>query len=43
MFLYAKLVMLVVKDYRTLPEIQSEVQNLPQGLNQAYETNDARP
>lgn len=36
MFLYAKLVMHVARDHRTLPEIQAEVENLPDGLNQAF-------
>lgn len=35
MFLHAKLVFQVVKDYGTLPQIQAEVENLPDGLNQA--------
>jgi len=33
MFLYAKLVLQVVRDYGTLSEIQAEVENLPDGLN----------
>ncbi|KAL1840713.1 hypothetical protein VTJ49DRAFT_208 [Mycothermus thermophilus] len=36
MFLYARLVMHVVKDYRTVAEIRAEVNNLPDGLDQAY-------
>jgi hypothetical protein len=35
MFLYAKLVLDVVKDYGTPNEIQAEVENLPDGLNGA--------
>ena len=35
MFLYAKLVLHVVKDYGTVEEIQTEVENLPDGLDKA--------
>jgi hypothetical protein len=35
MFLYAKLVLDVVKDYGTPDEIQVEVDNLPDGLDGA--------
>ncbi|KAL2267591.1 hypothetical protein VTJ83DRAFT_4868 [Remersonia thermophila] len=36
MFLYARLAMYIVKDCRTIPEIRDEVNNLPDGLDQAY-------
>ncbi|KAK3297275.1 uncharacterized protein B0H64DRAFT_391813 [Chaetomium fimeti] len=36
MFLYAQLVLHVVKDYGTAEEIQAEVDNLPDGLYKAY-------
>ncbi|KAH6850548.1 hypothetical protein B0I37DRAFT_116504 [Chaetomium sp. MPI-CAGE-AT-0009] len=36
MFLYAQLVLHVVKDYGTAEEIQDEVENLPDGLYKAY-------
>ena len=41
MFLYARLVLHAIQDYRTLPEIQSETENLPNGLEEAYGSHNA--
>ncbi|KAI1770697.1 hypothetical protein F4818DRAFT_431640 [Hypoxylon cercidicola] len=36
MFIYARLVLLMVTEKRTVPDIESEVENLPRGLDQVY-------